>query len=445
MVGLVSMLLGSKIKGESRSTDRDPADDFWWDNISRASALARSGVYVSPDAAMRLTAVYACVRLLADSVAMLPLKIVRERADGDVERLPNHPFARAMKRPNPYQNQFQFKQTLMGHLALRGNFFGEIKPGEFGPVSEIWPIHPDRVQVERLDNGRIRYRINDPNGGMRVLVQDEMFHLRAISLADDGICGIDPILAMRDVIGKGLAANDYGSRFFNNDARPSGILKHPEGFKDDESRENFKRAWRETFGGSGVHGTAVLEYGIEFQQVALNNEQAQFLETIKATSVEIAQAFRVPPHKIGNLDKATFSNIEQQSLEFVTDSLMPWLTNIEIAVESDLLFKEDERARFTVNALLRGALKDRFAAYAVGRQWGWMSVNDIRRLEDMNGIGPEGDVYLTPLNMTPSDQLDESKDVANVEREPASDEEQPPGKPNGTGTIFLPDGRRFLA
>jgi HK97 family phage portal protein len=408
-MSVISWLFGGGRK--AGPADRNPASEIWWQDL-KSVGRSTAGPFVSADTAMRLAAVHACVRVLADSLATLPLKIMRKMPGGDVMPAEAHPLNVVFgRRPNQWQNAYQFKQMMMGHLALRGNAYARILQGPLGPVSELVPLHPDRVRAELIENGRVRYVVSLQDGRQETLTQDEVWHLRGLVTADDGVTGLDPISAMREAIGMGLAAQDYGGTFFRNDARPSGILKHPAHFANEEDRKTFKAAWREAQGGDKRFSTAVLEFGMDYQQIGMTNEQAQFLETRKLTDVDIARGFRIQPHKIGILDRASFSNIEMQALEFVTDTLMPWLVNWEAAINSDLIMVPDRFvAKFTVNGLLRGAIKDRFAAYAVGRQWGWLSVNDVRRLEDMNSIGPEGDMYLVPMNMTPADQLENEDD-----------------------------------
>lgn len=353
---------------------------------------------------MRVAAVFACVRVIAESMAQLPLILYRQLENGK-ERAKDHPLYRVLHtRPNRWQTPYEFKRMLSGHAVLRGTGYAKIVSTNGRAIDELIPVHPDRVRPFWSPNGMPAYEYSPPdNGPAKVILSSEMFVIRGYS--DDGLSGMNPIRLHREAIGLSLATEEHGARLFSNGVRPSGVLKMPSHFKDQSARVNFKKSWKEAYAGSSKTGeTIVLEDGLDWTQIGMTSEDAQFLETRKFQRSEIASIFRVPPHMIGDLDRSTNNNIEQQSLEFLTHTLGPWITGFEQAVTRDLIEKarqEELYAEFLVDALLRGDISARYTAYATGRQWGWLSANDIRRKENMNIIDHGGDEYIKPVNMMP--------------------------------------------
>jgi HK97 family phage portal protein len=381
------------------ASNRDPGADFWYSPLGRMTA---SGVAVTIDRALTVPVVYDCIKVLTESIAQLPFAIFRKNRDGSKERADEHPLLAALQDPNPETTSVEFFGQLMFDLATDGNFFSEPLSGRLGRVTELWRLEPSRVRVERIaDRGR-RYVYSEPGRPERVLIDDEIWHLRTFPHTDDGLRGLSPIHAGREAIAAAIAVQDFAARFFKNDATPPFILTHEAGttFKDEDSKANFLAAIKRWWGGERRHSPAVLEDGWKIEKLGVSNDEAQFLETRNALGVELTRIWRVPPHKVGILDKATFSNIEQQSLEFVTDTLLPWCALIEKSIRKHLITAPAYFFEFNVAGLLRGDLKARYDAYAQGRQWGWLSVNDIRRLENMIPVAG-GDRYLTPLNMAP--------------------------------------------
>ena len=359
---------------------------------------------------MRVAAVFACVRVISESLAQLPLILYRQLTDGK-ERAKDHPLYRILHtKPNRWQTPYEFKRMLTGHAVLRGNGYARIAHTNGTAVSELIPLHPDRVRPY-WSNGAPAYEYTPPNGPTQIFLQSEMFHLRGYS--DDGLMGLNPITLHREAVGLALATEDHGARLFSNGVRPSGILKMAGHLKDEETRKRFKQSFREAYAGSAKSGeTLLLEDGLEWSQVGMTSEDAQFLETRQFQKSEIASIFRVPPHMIGDLTRATNNNIEHQSLEFLTHTLGPWITCFEQAVTRDLIpqsEQEDLVAEFLADAMLRGDIQTRYKAYASGRQWGFLSANDIRRKENMNPI-EDGDEYLTPVNMLPAGEQPGVKD-----------------------------------
>jgi len=379
-----------------------PDDDFWY---GPAMGPTASGARVTPDTALQLTAVFACVRVLSETIASLPLFIYRWRSDGGKERAPYNPLYEVLhSRPNQWQTSFEFREMMQGHLELRGNAYARIVSGPRGAVDQLIPLHPDRVTPRRiLGTQRILYKVNWEGGTTSELTQEEMFHLRGFSL--DGVTGLSPVALEREAIGVGLSAQEYAGRFFANDATPSGLLKHPAHFDSEEAEKRFLKSWQAAHSGSNRHKTAMLEDGITYEAIGLTNRDSQFLESRKYQAEDIARIFRVPPHKIGILDRATNNNIEHQGIEFVTDSIVPRARRWEQRINADLILApETYFAEFLVDGLLRGDIASRYAAYATARQNGWLNANEIRKLENMNPY-EGGDTYWAPVNMVPAEQL----------------------------------------
>jgi HK97 family phage portal protein len=383
---------------------RDPALSAWF-----SGAEAASGMVVTPNTAMQATAVFACVQYLARSIAAMPLILYRRLPDGGKARDYEHPLGRLLHdQPNGWQTAFEFRAMLQAHLALRGNAYARIVASNGNPVAALVPLQPDRVRLlpERI-RGNLAYEYWPRSGGRELLLQDEVLHLRGLSIAEDGVLGLSPLDCMREAVGLALAAEAYGARFYRNDARPGVVLKHP-GRLTSETAARLKQAWNERFEGvHNAHRTAVLEEGMQIETIGMTAEQAQFLETRKFQRNEIAAIFGVPPHKIGDLERATFSNIEHQAIEVVTDTIRPWAVAWEQALTRDLFTEEMRRTHmvaFNLDGLLRGDIESRYRAYATGRQWGWLSANDVREREDMNRIDG-GDLYLAPVNMTSPEKL----------------------------------------
>lgn len=382
----------------------DPIDDFWYTPIASSSY----GMATTGNAAMQLTAYMACVRVLAESISQLPLGIYSRAPNGDKSLEVNHPLYELLQyEPNQEQTAIEWREQMAAWAVMRGTAMAEIVPGRRGAVDQLVPLFPDWLRIVKSTDATARggYQIEyrEPGAPARRLLRDEVLVIRSLMVNPEcPVLGLDPLTANSRAIGAALAAQDYAGRFFQNDARPSGIITHPGHFSSEDDRSVFRKAWDRAFNRIRRHGTAVLEHGMQYQSISVTPEQAQFLETRKHSDVDIARMMRVPPHKVGILDKATFSNIEHQALEFVIDTLMPWLIRWEQAIRKDLISNPRFFAEHNVSGLLRGDLKSRYEAYFTGRQGGWLSVNEIRRLENMPTIGPAGDVYLDPLNMVPA-------------------------------------------
>jgi HK97 family phage portal protein len=388
-----------------------------------------AGKNVNERSAMQMTAVYSCVRILAEAVAGLPLHLYRYKEDGGKERaIDNNLYHLLHDEPNKEMSSFIFRETLMTHLLLWGNAYAQIIRNGKGEVVALYPLMPNKMQVDRDENGELYYiytRSSDEAKTMEgvtvYLTPRDVLHIPGLGF--DGLVGYSPIAMAKNAIGLAIATEEYGAKFFANGAAPSGVLEHPGTIKDPSRlREN----WNSTFGGSANSGkVAVLEEGMKYTPISISPEQAQFLETRKFQIDEIARIFRVPPHMVGDLEKSSFSNIEQQSLEFVKYTLDPWVIRWEQSLSRALLNEDEKRKyffKFNLEGLLRGDYESRMSGYAVARQNGWMSANDIRELENMDKISAEdgGDLYLINGNMLP---LNKAGAYANIEKEDTADEE----------------------
>lgn len=371
-----------------------------------------AGETVSPESALTISAVYACVRILSESVASLPLMLYRRRSDGGKERVTEHPLYELLHNaPNGEMSSFTWRETCQGHVSLWGNAYSQVVYDGAGRVREIWPLRPDRMMVGRSTAGELVYEYRrSETDGARLFRADEILHIPGMGF--DGLVGYSPITMARNALGLSRATEKFGSKLFANGARPSLVLKTPGAAKlSDAAKRRLQESWNSEFGGvERAHSTAVLEEGWDITTIGVPPEDAQFLETRRFQLLEIARMFRVPPHMLAELERATFSNIEHQAIEFVVHTLRPWLVRWEQSMRRRLL-TEAERAQgyfveFAVDGLLRGDAKSRNESYQIGRNGGWLSVNDIRSLENLNPI-ENGDIYLQPLNMVPAGQTEE--------------------------------------
>ena len=369
-----------------------------------------SGKAVTERSAMQMTAVYSCVRILAEAVAGLPLHVYRYNENGGKEKALDHPLYHLLHdEPNPEMSSFVFRETLMTHLLLWGNAYAQIIRNGKGEVIALYPLMPNRMSVDRDSKGKLYYRYTTTSddaptmeGTTVILSPSDVLHIPGLGF--DGLVGYSPIAMAKNAIGMAIACEEFGARFFANGAAPSGVLEHP-GTIRDPSR--LRETWQSQFGGSANTGkVAILEEGMKYTPISISPEQAQFLETRKFQINEIARIFRIPPHMVGDLEKSSFSNIEQQSLEFVKYTLDPWLIRWEQSIFRALFSSEEKKeyfVKFNVEGLLRGDYATRMNGYATARQNGWMSANDIRELENLDRIPAEegGDLYLINGNMLP--------------------------------------------
>lgn len=355
-----------------------------------------SGKTVNERTAMQTTAVYACVRILAETIASLPLNVYRSTDNGKEKAIDHQLYYLLHDEPNPEMTSFVFRETLMSHLLLWGNAYAQIIRDGRGKVLALYPLLPDRMTVDRSTDGQLYYEYRKDTGYV-ILRPEDVLHIPGLGF--DGLVGYSPIAMAKNAIGMAIATEEYGGKFFANGASPGGVLEHP-GVVKDPAR--IRESWNAVYQGSGnAHRVAVLEEGMKFQPIGIPPEQAQFLETRKFQTEEICRIFRVPPHLVANLDKATFSNIEHQSISFVVHTIRPWLVRLEQGMNKALLSPSEKGqyfVGFVVDGLLRGDYASRMQGYAIGIQNGFLSPNDVRTLENMNTI-EHGDVYAMNGNM----------------------------------------------
>ena len=389
-----------------RSRDK-PANRTAGSSFSFYMGGSSSGKSVTERSAMQMTAVYACVRILSEAIAGLPLHLYRYTDNGGKEKAIDHPLYLLMHdEPNPEMSSFVFRETLMTHLLLWGNAYAQIIRNGKGEIVALYPLMPNKMAVDRDEFGHIIYKYSRSDDEAIkseqsvILTPYDVLHIPGLGF--DGLVGYSPIAMSKNAIGMAIACEEYGAKFFSNGAAPGGVLEHPGTIKDPE---RLRESWNRTFGGSrNSNKVAVLEEGLKFTPISISPNEAQFLETRKFQINEIARIFRIPPHMVGDLEKSSFSNIEQQSLEFVKYTLDPWVIRWEQSMYRTLLMSEEKGKyffKFNVDGLLRGDYQSRMNGYAVGRQNGWMSANDIRELENLDRISTKdgGDLYLVNGNM----------------------------------------------
>ena len=391
-----------------------------------------SGKTVTERSAMQMTAVYSCVRILAEAIAGLPLHLYTYKEDGGKEKAIGHPLYLLLHdEPNPEMSSFVFRETLMTHLLLWGNAYAQIIRNGKGEVVALYPLMPNRMTVDRDSSGQLfySYQMNNSDAptmktGTVILKPSDVLHIPGLGF--DGLVGYSPIAMAKNAIGLAIATEEYGAKFFANGATPGGLLEYPGTVKDPD---RVRESWNKGFSGSQNAGkVAILEEGMKYTPISIAPEQAQFLETRKFQINEIARIFRVPPHMVGDLEKSSFSNIEQQSLEFVKYTLDPWVVRWEQSLSRALFTPEEKKKyffKFNVEGLLRGDYQSRMNGYATARQNGWMSANDIRELENLDRIPAEegGDLYLINGNMLPLVHAGAFADIDSGKEESEPDEQ----------------------
>ncbi len=391
---------------ESRSQTVSSKDPYLAEKLGiRANA---AGQWVTPETATGVAAVHACVQLIAESVASLPLAPYRRTDDGGkiVDKM--HPLYRVLQdQANEIQTAMEFREQLIASCLLTGNGYALKELDGRGSVIQLLPLHPSHMRPVKLVNGRVRYEFTPEHGGTQRYTQDEILHVRYRST--DGFTGLSPIAIARQTVGLALAPQTFESAFYQNGATFSGALRHPNSLTDAQQKSIQDSITRGFSGSSNAFKVLVLEEGMEFQQIGMSMLDAQFVESRKLTMEDIARIYRVPPPAIGILDRATYSNITEQSRSLVMHTLRPWLVRIEQVMNASLLTQDGRRTHFiehNAEGLLRGTQTDRYAAYQIGREFGWLNVNEIRRLENLGNIGKEGDVY-SSLNSKLSEKTEE--------------------------------------
>ena len=423
-----SVLFG---RGEGRATKgpsgppRDPVIAEWM----AGGALSASGQAVTTRTALRASAVFACVRNTAETIASLPCVLKRVSRDDAgrrrTEDATDHPlYGVLLHAPNSWQTAFDYWEMLIEHVQLRGNHYSRIVRNGAGRTVALEPLHPDHMRPFWTRDRRPAYEHQPEDGPREILLAGEVFHVRG-PMQGDGLMGATPIAIHRETFGMALASRDYGARLFANDARPIGVLEM-DGVLDDQPYQRLKDEWHRVHSGENRHSIAILEQSMKFKNIGMSNEDAQYIETRGFTDLEIARLFRVPPYKIGILEKSTLNNVEQQNRAWVTDTLAPLARRIEEAIKRDLMTPQGRQtlaAMLEFSELLRGDVKVQSEANAKGIQWGWLSPNDVRERLGLNPIGPEGDVYVSPVNMQPMAALMDDGTPEETEPEPEPEPE----------------------
>ncbi|ASB03444.1 TPA: phage portal protein [Proteus mirabilis] len=373
-----------------------------------------SGRKVSTQLAMQLTSVFSCVRVLAESVGMLPCSLYEQLESGNKRATKERLHKLLAVKPNNYMTPQELWELLIACLCLRGNFYA-YKVYALGEVVELLPLDPSCVTPKLNNQWEPEYQVTFPNGKSETLTQQEIWHVRIFTL--DGLVGLSPIAYARQAIGLGLATEEHGARLFGNGAVTSGVLQTEQELSD-LAFDRLKRDFEENHQGlTNAHKPLILEMGLKWQQISLSAEDAQFLETRKFQLEEICRIFRVPLHMVQNTDRATFNNIENLGIGFINYSLVPYLIRIEQRINAGLVKASKQGtfyAKFNTGALLRGDMKSRFEAYSTGINWGIYSPNECRELEELNPR-EGGDIYLTPMNMTTKPETQKQEEKAHAD------------------------------
>jgi HK97 family phage portal protein len=369
----------------------------------------QAGIPIDDARALAYSSVWACVRVISETIAQLPWKTYQKAPRGKKDIAPekNTVAWLLQMQPNPETTAFRWKRLMAAHVLTRGNAYSEIERDTQGRPLWLWPIDPDRVKPMRDDTGALAYEVRNANREAVIVPAADMLHFRG--LGDNDTVGVSVIAKAKESIALGLAMERFGASFFGNGANLSGVVTHP-GKLSPDAKTNIEESLKKRASGRNTLSTLVFEEGMKYEKIGIPPEDAQFLESRQFQVTEICRWFRVPPHKVQELSRATWNNIEHQSIEFVTDTIVPWTCNFEEEVNLKLFGRQNRGVyytKFLLAALLRGDTASRFEAYSKGRQWGWLSVNDIRELEDLNGIGKNGDQYLVPTNMTTPEKIEQ--------------------------------------
>lgn len=404
-----------------KAEDRSPWGPFWFEPVGVRTG---SGIRVTGDTAMTLSAVFRSVSLVAGHMALVPIRFYKK---GTRNQITSHPILSLLnKRPNRFQNAFEWREMVQGHLELRGNAFNEIYSNGRGEIEELMPRHPDRVKIEVMADGDYRYRVTDIDGSTRYVPRGSMWHIRGLS--SDGIAGLSVLEYARESFGLGIAAKAYGARFFANDAKPTGgWIEYPGTYKDKTQKQAIRESLQDAQGGMNRGKLMMLDYGMKYHEVGPTNEDMQFIETQRFSVEDVARWFGVPQHKIGALERSTNNNIEQQALEYVTDALMSRAGRNTAAIEADLLFDDEEiEVEYDFSIFLRGdsvALSNYIKTLVVN---GIITRNEGRSIIGRDPI--EGlDRPLLPLNM-----VEEPEDA-----EEQAEQNQQSQKPSGNAARLL--------
>jgi HK97 family phage portal protein len=388
---------------------------------------SNAGKRVTVETGIQLSAVYACIRVISETIASLPLNVYKKDEHGNAIA-EDHPLNFILHdEPNAEMTSYIWLEVTMNHLLTYGNAYSQIIRSGRNNVVNLYPLQPDKMTVDRDSSGTLTYTYTDSEGRMVELKPANVLHIPGLGF--DGIMGYSPIALEKNAIGLSIAAEEYGSKFFANGARPSGVLKHPGRIKE---FDRIRDGWNAAYGGSSnSNKVAILEEGVDFKPITVPNNEAQFLETRKFQVSEICRIFRVPPHMIGDMEHAAFTNIEHLSIDFAMHTIRPWVVRLEKAMNRSL-FTDTEKGvyytHFNIDGLMRGDYKTRMEGYSIGLQNGFMSPNDIRRMENWDPIPSElgGDRYYFNGNMIPMElagsQYVRQENQSGTETEPNENE-----------------------
>lgn len=384
--------------------------DKWFIDWVRGGTETSSGATVNAKTAMQYSPFWASVRIIAGTLAFLPFLVYRREDDGKV-REPIHPaFKLLHDRANNFIGALTLKETLQAHALTYGNGFAEIQRDGGGRPVALWPLLPDRTWRRISEDGKPFYEIRLPVGKTVLLDDLNVLHIKGLGF--DGYTGYNVVAMQKETIGYGIAVKQYAGRFFSGDATPGGVLEHPNSLTK-AAQDNLKRSWNDSHQGLNKgQRLAILEEGMKYTPIGVNPEQAQSLEVQKYTVDDCSRIFSIPPHKLGSMDRSTFSNIEEQNIDFISSTMMYWFRTWEQECDYKLFMPSEHGRLFCeilAEGLLRGKFQQRMQGYSIGRMAGLYTINDMLRLENMNTIGPEGDTHLEPLNMKPAGTEDPVK------------------------------------
>ncbi|MGG4774838.1 phage portal protein [Paenalcaligenes sp. Me52] len=405
-----------------RATDSGQGGSGWLSGFL-GGVRSAAGQDVNAKSAMAIPVLQNCVSLLAESIAQLPIELYRRLPDGGREAATDHPLYKILKyRPNPWQTSFEYREFSQMSAGLRGNSYSYIERDGGGVITGLYPMDPDNITVWKGSDLCPYYQIA---GSDERLPQRYFHHVRWMSF--DNYVGASPIALHANAIGYSLALAEYSAKSFVNGTALSGVLERPRespAIKDQKIVDAITDDWQSRFGGSGNKGkVAMLQEGMTFKPLSMSNVDADLIKALTLTGADMARIWKIPLPMLAVMEGATYNNVENLQIQFVIYALLPWIRRHESAMQRDFL-RLDEMdelyIEFNIGGLLRGNQEARYKAYAIARQWGWLSVNDIRKLENLPPI-PGGDVYLQPLNMVdaatglPTDK-DEAKALAEIHK-----------------------------
>ena len=398
---LVSSIL-NKFGYQKRSGTTSPMQ--WLIDWVSGGSETSSGLRITEKSALQYTPFWAAVRIISGTVASLPFKVYRHLENGGKQSDPTHKVYQLLHdRPNEYMDALTFIETRQAHVLTYGNGFAEIQRDGAGRPIALWPLLPDRTERKMMKDGTPYYEIRSQTGETAYLRDENVLHIKGLGF--DGYTGYNVVAYHKEAIGYGAAVKQYGSRFFSKDGTPGGILEHPNNLTK-EAAERLQKSWEDTYTGlSQSHRVAILEEGMKWTKMGVDPEQAQSIETQKYTVEDCARIFQIPPHKLGSTEHTSYSSNEENNIDFVTMTMYYWFRKWEEECNYKLFMPSEQGKIFCeilVDGLLRGNTLNRYNAYNIGRNAGFLSVNDIREKENMNSIGPEGDIYLEPLNTKPA-------------------------------------------